>query len=118
LSEYEAVVEGAVEVAQDPLESDEMGLPWGVHMEAHLLGGFGDVGPGEGDVPERAYQALVRRRIDDRGPIILRELCLSVDMHGTGLAVRHASSLQNVDGILALVQEETLGPVFRGDARK
>jgi hypothetical protein len=31
-SEEEAVVEGAMEVAQDPLESDEMGLPRSVHM--------------------------------------------------------------------------------------
>jgi hypothetical protein len=53
-SEYESVVEGAVEVAQDPLESGEMGLPQGVHVQAHLLDGVGDVGPREGEVLERA----------------------------------------------------------------
>jgi hypothetical protein len=107
-----------VEVAQDPLESGEMGLLWGVHMEAHLLDGVGDVRPGEGDVLERAYQAPVRRRVGDRVPVVLRELRLSVDRHGARLAVEHASPLQNVDGVLALVQEETLGPVFSGDAEE
>jgi hypothetical protein len=60
-----------VEVAQDPLESSEMGLPWSVHMEAHLLDGVGDVGAGEGEVVEHVYQALVRCRISDQGPVVL-----------------------------------------------
>jgi hypothetical protein len=30
------------------LESGEVGLPWGVHVKAHLLDDVGDVGPGEG----------------------------------------------------------------------
>jgi hypothetical protein len=76
-----------VEAVQDLLESSEMGLPWGVHMEAHLLDGVGDVGSGEGEVLERVGQALVRRRVGDQGPVILREHCLSVDMRGAGLAV-------------------------------
>jgi hypothetical protein len=95
-----------------------MGLPWGVHMEAHLLNDVGDVGPGESEVLERAYQAPVRRRVSDRGPIVLRELRMCVDWRGAGLAVGHASSLQNVDGVLALVQEETQRPTFGGDADK
>jgi hypothetical protein len=84
----EAVVEGAAEVAQDPLESGEMGLPWSVHMEAHLLDGVGDVGAGEGEeVLERACHAPVRCRIGDRGPIVLGELRLSVNTRGTGIAI-------------------------------
>jgi hypothetical protein len=76
-----------MEVAHDPLESGEMGLPWGVHMEAHLLDSVGDVGPGEVEVLQRAGQAPVIRRVGDRGPVVLRELRLSVDMRGAGLAV-------------------------------
>jgi hypothetical protein len=87
------VVEGAAEVAQDPLESGEMGLPWGVHMEAHLLDGVSDVGTREGKVLERACQAPVRCRVGDRGPIVLRVLRLSVDRRRVGLAVRHANPL-------------------------
>jgi hypothetical protein len=40
-----------------------MGLPWGVHMKAHLLNGVGDVGPGESEVLKRVGQAPVRRRV-------------------------------------------------------
>jgi hypothetical protein len=58
-AEYEAVVEGAVEVAQNPLERSEMGLPWSVHMQAHLLDGVSDVGPRESEVLERAGEAPV-----------------------------------------------------------
>jgi hypothetical protein len=35
---------------QDPLESSEMRLPRGVHIQAHLLDDVGNVGPGEGQV--------------------------------------------------------------------
>jgi hypothetical protein len=70
------------------------------------------VRPGEGEV------APVRRRINDRGPIVLREFRLSVDRCGAGLAFGHASPLQNIDGVLALVQEETVGLTFGGDAEE
>jgi hypothetical protein len=39
-------------------------------------------------------------------------------MRGAGLAVRHASLLQDVDDVLALVKEETLGPTFGGDTEE
>lgn len=62
-----SVVEGATEVAHDPLESSEMMLPHGVHMQAHLLDGVGDVGPREGQVLEHAGQVPVERHVDDWG---------------------------------------------------
>jgi hypothetical protein len=70
-----------------------VGLPWRVHMKAHLLNGIGDVWPGEGEVLGRACQAPVRCRVGDRGPFVLRELRLSVDRRGVGLAVGHANPL-------------------------
>jgi hypothetical protein len=86
-------------------------------MQAHLLDGVCDVGPGEGQVLERAGQAPVGRRVD-RGPVILRELRMRVDRRGAWLAVGHASPLQVVDGVLALVEEETLRPALGGDAKE
>jgi hypothetical protein len=62
-------------------------------MQAHLLDGVGDVGPREGEVLERAGQALVGRHVGDRGPVVLRELRLSVYRCGAGLVIGHASSL-------------------------
>lgn len=76
------VVDEAAEVAQDPLESGEMGLPRGVHAEAHLLGGVSNVGPRESQVLKGAGEAPVGRCVGDRGPVILRELRLSIDRRG------------------------------------
>jgi hypothetical protein len=70
-----------------------MGLPWCVHMKAHLLDRVGDVGPGEVEVLERAYQAPVRRCIGNRGPVGLRELRLGVNRRGVGRVVGHVSPL-------------------------
>jgi hypothetical protein len=107
-----------MEVGQDLLKSGEMGLPRGVHVQTHKLDGVGDVGLGEGQVLEGTSQATLGRRVGDRGPVVLRELCLCVNMHGAGLAVGHASLLQDVDGILALVEEEILRSTLDGDANE
>jgi hypothetical protein len=87
-------------------------------MEAHLLDNIGDVGAGECEVLERACQAPVRCRVGDWGPVVLGEIRLSVDRRVAGLAIGHADPLQNVDGVLTLVQEETLGPPFGNDAEE
>jgi hypothetical protein len=50
-----------------------------------------------------AGEAPVGCRIGDRGLVVLRELCLSVNRRGAGLAVEHASPLQDVKSVLALV---------------
>jgi hypothetical protein len=54
---------------------------------------LGDVGNGEGELLERVSPAPVGRHVDDGGPIVLRELRLSVDRCGVGLVVGHASPL-------------------------
>jgi hypothetical protein len=77
----------------DPLESGEVGLPQSEHVQAHPLDDVCEVRPREGEVLEHAGQAPVRRRVGDRGPVVLRELRLSVDRRGVGLSVGHASPL-------------------------
>jgi hypothetical protein len=103
------------EVAKNPLESGEVRLPWGVHVKARLLNGVGDVGPIECQVLESAGEAPVGRRVGDQGSVVLEELRLSVDRRGAGLAVGHDSMLQDVEGVLALLEEETLRPPLCGD---
>lgn len=44
------IVEGATEIAKNPLRSSEVGLPRGVYVEAHLLDHVGDVSLGECEV--------------------------------------------------------------------
>ena len=46
----ETEVDGAAEVAKDPLESGEVWLPEIMHMETDLLNCICDVRPGEGEV--------------------------------------------------------------------
>jgi hypothetical protein len=45
-----------------------MWLPQGVHVEAHLLDGVGDVRPGEGQVLGGTSETLVGCCVGDRGP--------------------------------------------------
>jgi hypothetical protein len=44
------VVYSALEVAEEALESHEVGLPGVVHIETDMLHDIGDVWPGEGEV--------------------------------------------------------------------
>jgi len=46
----ETEVDGAAEVAKDPLESGEVWLPGILHMETYLLNCRGDVRPGECEI--------------------------------------------------------------------
>ena len=52
-------------VAKNPLENYEVGLPRVVNVKAHLLNNVGDVRPGEREVLERASQAPVGRHVAD-----------------------------------------------------
>jgi hypothetical protein len=89
-----------------------MGLMRVVHVEAHLLDRIGNVGPGECEVLESPSQAVVGTRVTDGGPNVGGDLDLSVDRRGAGLAFAHASALEDVPSILALVEEEAVGPLL------
>jgi hypothetical protein len=56
-----------------------------VHAKAHPLDDISIVGPRESHILDSTGEAPVSRRVGDRGPIVLRELCLSVDRCGAGL---------------------------------
>jgi hypothetical protein len=75
------------------LESGEVGLPWGVHVKAHLLDGIGNLRPREYQVLDSVGEAPIGHRVGDRGAVVLRELHLSVDRRGARFAVRHVSPL-------------------------
>jgi hypothetical protein len=87
-------------------------------VKAHLLDNVGNVRPREGQILEHTSEAPVGCRIGDRWSIVLRELRLSVDRRGAGLVVVHASPLQDVESVLALVEEETLRLSLGGDAEE
>jgi hypothetical protein len=98
------VVDGAPEVAEEALESREVGLPGVVHMETDLLHGVGDVQPGESEVLKGTDKTPVPDGVLDWATLGLRELRLCVDWGGAGLAVNHLGPLQNVKSVLPLVK--------------
>jgi hypothetical protein len=108
----QAEVEGALEVPKDVLRDCEMGLTRVVHVKAHLLDCVGNVGPGEGEVLKSPSQGAVGSRVADGGLHVGGDLGLSVDRRGAGLAVAHVSTLKDVPSILALVEEEAVGPLL------
>ena len=76
-------------------------------METDLLNSVGEVRPGEGEVLQSAGQTPIGSRISHWSTQISRQLRLSVDWSGAGLAINHPSPLQNIEGVLPLVKEKT-----------
>jgi hypothetical protein len=114
----QAVVEGALEVAEDPLRNREVGLSRVMHVEAHLLDRVGDVGPGEGEVLEGSDQAVIGDWVTDGGAGVRGDLGLSVDRRGARLAVTHANALKDILSVLALVEEEPVDLLLHRDAEE
>ena len=71
----EAEVDGAAEVAKDPLESSEVWLPGIMHMEADLLNCIGDVRPGEGEVHRQDSDMQWDRSLGCPRPLIACPAC-------------------------------------------
>src|SRR6185295_8892030 len=89
-----------------------------MHMETDLLNSVGEIRPGEGEVLQSAGQTPVGSRIIHQSTQISRQLRLSVDWSGAGLAISHPSPLQNVKGILPLVKEKTRWARLNSDAQE
>ena len=87
-------------------------------METDLLNSVGEVRSGESEVLQSAGQTLVGSRISHRITQISRQLRLSVDRSGAGLAISHPSPLQNIEGVLPLVQKETRRARLNSDAQE
>jgi hypothetical protein len=56
-------------------------------VKAHMLDHIGDVGLGEGEILVSPSDAPVDCHADDRGTVVVGDLCLSVNRCGAGLAV-------------------------------
>ena len=87
-------------------------------METDLLDSVGEVRPGEGKVLQNTSQTPVGSRISHRITQISRQLRLSVDRSGAGLAISHPSPLQNIEGVLPLVKEKTRRARLNSDAQE
>src|SRR6185312_11672884 len=89
-----------------------------MHMETDLLNSVGEVRPGEGEVLQSASQTPVGSRISHRITQISRQLRLSVDRSGAGLAISHPSPLQDIKCVLTLVKEKTRRVRLNSDAQE
>src|SRR6185295_5815316 len=89
-----------------------------MHMETDLLNSVGEVRPGESEVLQSAGQTPVGSRISHRITQISRQLHLSVDRSGAGLAISHPSPLQDIEGVLPLVKEKTRRARLNSDAQE
>src|SRR6185312_2401516 len=89
-----------------------------MHMETDLLNSVGEVRPGEGEVLQIARQTPIGSRISHRITQISRQLHLSVDCSGAGLAISHPRPLQNIEGVLPLVKEKTRRARLNSDAQE
>jgi hypothetical protein len=69
-------------------------------VEAGLLNGAGDVRPHQSEVLEAVGEVAVHQRINDGITNVGGELCMCVDQSGGGMEVEHASSLEDVRGVL------------------
>src|SRR6185436_18016742 len=89
-----------------------------MHVETDLLNSVGEVRPGEGEVLQTTGQTPVCSRISHRISQISRQLRLSVDRSGAGLAISHPSPLQNIKCVLPLVKEKTRRARLNSDAQE
>lgn len=73
-------------------------------MEAHLLDNVGDVGAGEGEVLQGPGMTPIASRISHQRSVAGGDLALRVHRSHAGLTISHASTLEDVDGVRALVE--------------
>src|SRR6185312_12968450 len=89
-----------------------------MHIETDLLDSVGEIRPGEGEILQSAGQTPEGSRISHRITQISRQLRLSVDRSGAGLAINHPSPLQDIEGVLPLVKEKTRRARLNSDAQE
>jgi hypothetical protein len=95
-----------------------MRIPGVVHMQTDLLHGIGDVGPCEGQVLQRPGDASELRGIPNRGSGVSSQLRLQVHRSRARLAISHDRTLEDVERVGALVQEQPVRMPLDSDAEE
>jgi hypothetical protein len=89
-----------------------------MHVEADLLEGVGNVGPGERQVLESPSEAPEMSQIGNRRPRLGEDLGLRIHRIRNWLTVHHACSLKNVKSKLMLSKEEPVNLILYGDSQE
>lgn len=79
-------------------------------MEAHLLDCVGDVIADEDEVLKSPNETAEIHRVDNWHAVSGRKLGANVNGSGAGLAINHASVVQDVKAALVLTEEKARGP--------
>jgi hypothetical protein len=87
-------------------------------MQTDLLHGISDVGPCEGQVLQRPGDASKLRGILNWWSGVSSQLRLQVHQSRTRLAVSHDRTLEDVERVGALVQEQLIGTPLDSDAEE
>lgn len=117
-ADVKTIINRATDITQDAFESSKMRLPWIVHVKKDLLESIRDIWPGESQVLEGASKTPIVRGITNWGTISGRELGVGVNRGSTWLAICHASTLQNLEAVLALIEMKARGLPRNRDAQE
>jgi hypothetical protein len=95
-------VQGATNVAQNPLDEVEMRFPRSMHVETGLLNIVSDVGTRQCQVLKSSCKAPVLGGVGNKRTIIGRQFATGANGRDTRVAIHHSSTLKKVDGVLSL----------------
>jgi len=98
----QAIADGALKVAKDPLGSSQVSLARIMHVKADLLDGICNVRASERQVLEGTCKTAVGSGIIHRRANICGDLGTSVKGGRAGIAATHTMAFQNVQGVLPL----------------
>jgi hypothetical protein len=87
-------------------------------MQTNLLHGIGDVEPCEGQVLQRPDDASELGGILNRRSRVSSQLRLQVHRSQTRLAVSHDRTLEDVERVGALIQEQLIRTLLDSDAKE
>ena len=101
-----AEIAGPFDIPEYPLEHSLVVVVWSMHVETHLLHGVSDVRACDGQVLQRPSNAPVCGRVGEETLVCSGGLWFRVGKSGDDIATCHASTLEEVGGVLGLRQEE------------
>jgi hypothetical protein len=87
-------------------------------MQTDLLHGIGDVGPCKGQVLQRPGDASELRGVLNRRSGVSSQLRLQVHRSRARLAINHDRTLEDIERVGTLVQEQSVGSPLDSDAEE
>jgi len=98
-SQKQSKVKSAPDVSEDPLQRNQMGLPWVVHIKADLLNNIGDVWSSKGKILQGTDETPEVCRVLNGNTIRYQ---IAVNWSGEWLALGHSIAVEDIKHILLL----------------